>query len=67
MCMCLKVLMKTKRNKISKLMNLIFGGVPERLKGPVLKTGVLARVPGVRIPPPPPINGKLTREEIVIE
>jgi hypothetical protein len=37
MCMCLKVLMKTKRNKISKLMNLIFGGVPERLKGPSLE------------------------------
>ena len=29
------------------------GGVPERLKGPVLKTGVRETVPGVRIPPPP--------------
>src|SRR5260221_349906 len=29
------------------------GGVAERFKAPVLKTGVLARVPWVRIPPPP--------------
>ena len=29
------------------------GGVAERLNAPVLKTGVLERVPGVRIPPPP--------------
>ncbi len=29
------------------------GGVPERLKGPVLKTGVRETAPGVRIPPPP--------------
>ena len=32
----------------------LHGGVAERLKAPVLKTGVLARVPWVRIPPPPP-------------
>lgn len=31
----------------------VVGGVPERLKGPVLKTGVRETVPGVRIPPPP--------------
>ena len=29
------------------------GGVAERFKAPVLKTGVLVRVPWVRIPPPP--------------
>jgi hypothetical protein len=34
---------------------LLHGGVAERLKAPVLKTGVLARVPWVRIPPPPPL------------
>jgi len=33
-----------------------FGGVAEWLKAPVLKTGVLARVPWVRIPPPPLIS-----------
>ncbi len=31
-----------------------FGWVAEWFKAPVLKTGVLARVPGVRIPPHPP-------------
>ena len=30
------------------------GGVAERLNAPVLKTGILERVSGVRIPPPPP-------------
>ncbi len=30
------------------------GGVAERLNASVLKTDVLERVPGVRIPPPPP-------------
>lgn len=29
------------------------GGVAERLNASVLKTDVLVRVPGVRIPPPP--------------
>ena len=29
------------------------GGVAERLNAPVLKTGILERVSGVRIPPPP--------------
>ena len=31
------------------------GEVPEWLNGPVLKTGVRASVPWVRIPPSPPI------------
>ncbi len=31
------------------------GGVAERLNAAVLKTVELARVPGVRIPPPPPL------------
>ena len=36
----------------------VFGGVPEWLNGPVLKTGVPARVPWVRIPPPPLRNDR---------
>jgi hypothetical protein len=32
----------------------LFGWVAERFKAPVLKTGVPARVPWVRIPPHPP-------------
>ncbi|SPF32962.1 hypothetical protein SBF1_1180013 [Candidatus Desulfosporosinus infrequens] len=32
----------------------LLGGVFERFKDPVLKTGDLARGPWVRIPPPPP-------------
>jgi hypothetical protein len=32
------------------------GRVAERLKAPVLKTGVLERVSGVRIPPLPPFR-----------
>lgn len=31
------------------------GGVAERFKAPVLKTGVRETVPWVRIPPPPPL------------
>ena len=31
------------------------GGVAERFKAPVLKTGVQETVPWVRIPPPPPL------------
>lgn len=34
-------------------MELLIGGVPERLIGAVLKTVVRASVPWVRIPPPP--------------
>jgi hypothetical protein len=32
------------------------GGVAERFKAPVLKTGVRESVPWVRIPPPPPLK-----------
>ena len=32
------------------------GGVAERFKAPVLKTGNLARDSWVRIPPPPPVR-----------
>ena len=40
------------------------GGVPEWLNGPVLKTGVPARVPWVRIPPLPVKNeGRTARSE----
>ena len=35
------------------------GGVAERLNASVLKTDVLERVPGVRIPPPPLSNSPL--------
>ncbi len=34
------------------------GGVPEWPNGPVLKTGVLATGPWVRIPPPPPFGSR---------
>jgi hypothetical protein len=34
---------------------LLFGGMAERLIAPVLKTGILERVSGVRIPVPPQI------------
>jgi hypothetical protein len=37
------------------------GGVAERLKAPVLKTGVAERSPWVRIPPPPPKNSTSAR------
>ena len=42
-------------NPLPPIILLIFndGGVPEWSNGPVLKTGVVARLPGVRIPPPP--------------
>src|SRR5690242_5353844 len=35
------------------------GGVAEWFKAPVLKTGVVVRLPWVRIPPPPLENEKL--------
>ncbi len=35
----------------------LYGGVPERLIGAVLKTVVRSRVPWVRIPPPPNKDG----------
>lgn len=35
----------------------LYGGVPERLIGAVLKTVERSRVPWVRIPPPPNKNG----------
>jgi hypothetical protein len=41
------------------------GGVAERFKAPVLKTGVRESVPWVRIPPPPPATlsdaGKISK------
>ena len=40
------------------------GGVLEWLNRPVLKTGVRASVPWVRIPPPPPISLPLTSADI---
>ena len=36
--------------------NIQLGGVAERLNAPVLKTGVGASPPWVRIPPPPPLS-----------
>lgn len=43
------------RNPVEKRISLKwFGGVAERFKAPVLKTGVQETVPWVRIPPPPP-------------
>jgi hypothetical protein len=39
------------------------GRVAERLKAPVLKTGVLERVSGVRIPPLPPVPLSLSALE----
>lgn len=42
----------------------IYGEVPERLNGPVSKTGVGATLPGVQIPLSPPIiqqNQSLTK------
>jgi hypothetical protein len=38
----------------ARVLNFFSGRVAERLMAPVLKTGVPARVPGVRIPPLPP-------------
>lgn len=48
----------TKKNKENVYLHPQYaaGGVAERLNASVLKTDVLERVPGVRIPPPPPIN-----------
>ena len=40
-----------------KYIRQLYGGVPERLIGAVLKTVVRSRVPWVRIPPPPNKNG----------
>ena len=37
----------------------LYGGVPERLIGAVLKTVERSRVPWVRIPPPPPFKKSL--------
>ncbi len=37
--------------------NQLNGEMPERLNGPVSKTGVGATLPGVQIPLSPPING----------
>ncbi len=34
----------------------VYGGVPERSNGAVLKTAIPAMVSGVRIPPPPPVK-----------
>jgi hypothetical protein len=36
------------------LLVVLLGGVSERFKEPVLKTGDFVRGPWVRIPPPPP-------------
>ena len=41
------------------------GEVPEWLKGPVLKTGVRASVPWVRIPPPPPQHNPLILNDCI--
>ena len=40
-----------------KYIRQLYGGVPERLIGAVLKTVVRSRVPWVRIPPPPNKDG----------
>lgn len=42
------------------------GGVAERLNASVLKTDVLERVPGVRIPPPPLANSNIMPETFVL-
>ena len=40
--------------ELEKPMKSVLGGVAEWFKAPVLKTGVGASSPWVRIPPPPP-------------
>jgi hypothetical protein len=41
------------RRIVRQMIDHCVGGVPERLKGPVLKTGMRETASGVRIPPPP--------------
>ena len=48
-------------NNLREIMYLRIGGVVEWFKALVLKTSVSARAPWVRIPPPPSIKLKLSK------
>ena len=47
------------RGMLANYLSFLSGGVAERLKAPVLKTGRRASVSRVQIPPPPPVNYRI--------